>query len=766
MLGDIASGDRAKAQASLLPNYRLLLRKAMKKPIRLAVLLLAVAGARGPHVARAQAPQQVPSFPSEVELITVDAVVVDDKGQPVSGLTREDFQISEDGKPREIASFEAFEAEPELEPATPPGEAPVVATNESTRGSAAGRGFTILIDDVRLAVARSTPVRDAITAFIQREVRDGDEVTIGTTSGDVWWSARIPEGREDLVAVLARFEGRDQDLPWVDRMTEYEAYRIANFEAGPTMINSGTGSSVGVPGRASVEPHVPGLGGVQPRVSRRWAEANLCTPPACHNLVKARAIEIDARRRGRTRITLGAVRRALDALALVHGRKSLLLISDGFLQDQSSDLREVAAASRLANTAIYFLDPRGLAIPTGLADADRPSTFSAPDPQERAEVAFEQVNLSSAGTETLADDTGGFSVRNTNDLTTGMGRISDESRVFYLLGFSPPEDSPQREWRKLKVEVKRAGLTVRARRGYSLRTADATAKKEDKKPKDKGKKDKEPEKPTPVPAVIRTLDSAHEATGVPLRAMVYLLEPRAKETTHVLVAAELDTNRLTLVPEGKGRVGRVDLSVVATNRDTGRGFRHDETLTLPLASEETPGWRALVREFELPPGVTLAQVVVRDAVSGSVGSVSQRFEVPPSGILRLSTPIVSDRVEPAKEPNGRPQPAIAVHRVFRPQAGLYVQYEVFGAALPTGQSSPRVSAGLEVRTRDGRVVRKADASAIAPDGSGRVVRTMGLGTDGLEDGRYELVLLVRDEVRGTGLEQREPFTLSREASVR
>jgi hypothetical protein len=482
--------------------------------------------------------------------------------------------------------------------------------------------------------------------------------------------------------------------------------------------------------------------------------------------VKTRAAEIDARRRTRTRITLDSTRRAFQALALVHGRKSLLLVSDGFLQDQSSDLREVAAASRLANTAIYFVDARGLALSTGLADIDRPSGFSAPDPQERTNVAFEEITLATGGTESLADDTGGFSVRNTNDLTAGMGRISEESRVFYLLGFYPPENSPQRTWRKLKVEVNRPGLTVRARRGYSLKTAEATASKEEKKPKDKAKKDKDKEKPSPAPGVLRALDSAHDATGVPLRAMVYLLEPRPKETTHVVVAAELDTNRLTLLPEGKSRVGRVDLSVVATNRDTGRGFRHDEVLTLPLANEESPGWRALVREFELPPGVTLAQVVVRDTVSGALGSVSQRFEVPPTGVLRLSTPIVSDRVEQAKDAKGRPQPAIAVHRVFRPQGGLYVQYEVFGAALPEGQSGPKVSGGLELRTRDGRLVRRADPSAIAPDDAGRVVRTVGMGVDGLEDGGYELVLQVRDDVRGKVLEQREPFTLSREASLR
>ena len=61
-------------------------------------------------------------------------------------------------------------------------------------------------------------------------------------------------------------------------------------------------------------------------------------------------MEIDAQRRSRLAVTLGAVRRELAALALDHGRKSLLLLSDGFLEDYGSDLRATAAASREANT--------------------------------------------------------------------------------------------------------------------------------------------------------------------------------------------------------------------------------------------------------------------------------------------------------------------------------------------------------------------------------------------------------------------------------
>ena len=76
-------------------------------------------------------------------------------------------------------------------------------------------------------------------------------------------------------------------------------------------------------------------------------------------------MEIDAQRKTRMRTTLQAVRRELEALAFDHGRKSLLLLSDGFLEDYGSELRDVAAASREANTAIYFLDARGLVAQSG-----------------------------------------------------------------------------------------------------------------------------------------------------------------------------------------------------------------------------------------------------------------------------------------------------------------------------------------------------------------------------------------------------------------
>ena len=103
------------------------------------------------------------------------------------------------------------------------------------------------------------------------------------------------------------------------------------------------------------------------------------------------------------------------------------------------------------------------------------------------------------------------------------------------------------------------------------------------------------------PRVVRALDSAHDATGIPLRAIAYVFEPLPKGATRVLVAVEFDPSGIVYQPKGSSRVARVDVSVVASGRDSGRGFRHDDTFEFPAQGAEAPGWRALAREFELPP---------------------------------------------------------------------------------------------------------------------------------------------------------------------
>jgi VWFA-related protein len=702
-----------------------------------------------------QPPPAVPVFGSEVQLITVDAVVLDKKHHPVAGLTKDDFVVTEDGKPVEIVSFEAF-AQPESEPEAPETVAfSPVATNVK-RASASGRAFAVLVDDVNTAPQRSEDAKRAVRSFLETGVRAGDEVVVGTTSGDVWWTGRIPESREDLVSALDRLRGKYEESFTFNDMTEYEAFRIANYEDTPSMTESTAPPPQILSGRApsaTNEPLPQGMGGVRERVRKRFENQMLCQGSACEPQVHARAMQIDAARRGRVNATLTGVARGLEALRGIHGRKSLLLFSDGFITDAADRrTREVVALSREANTAVYFLDIRGLtAMPgsgTGTA-ADPGPGINVPMEtvlSDRGAANFEENVLAATGSEGLASDTGGFTVRNTNDFGGGAGRIADESRVFYLLGFNAPEGKPPTSWRKLKVTARRDGLEVRARKGYTLAVATPVPKKP--------KKRDEPREPDPV--VMHAVDSPHDATALPLRARVYVLEPGKKETK-VLVAAEFDTRGL---PETRHRPRRLEMSAVVRMRDAPLEYRYDQLVELGSEDEkaDTP-WRSVVRDFGLPPGVGSARVVLRDPDTGAVGSVSTRFEVPAPDLLRLSTPILSSRVEPAGQKGARPQPAISVDREFPAGGGLYCQFEVVGARKGE-DGKPKVTAGVSIWTNDGGRVRESPASPVAADANGRTVRLVGIDLTGLPEGAYDMVLEVQDEIAGTRVRQREPFSLA------
>ena len=698
-----------------------------------------------------QAPSQVPVFSTEVQLITVDAVVLDRDGQPVPGLTRDDFVVSEDGHPVEIVSFEAFVQDESPVPQV--ASAASAITTNAPRERESGRAFAVLIDDLGIAPERSEDARRAVQSFLERGVRDGDEVVVGTTSGDAWWSAHIPGGREDLLSVAARCRGKYEERFAFNQMTEYEAFRIANYEDSPALEQGSPGavSAIGA-GRATGGPEVlPGVGGARERVRKRWENAGLCMGTACGPMLRGRAEQMSAARRSRTRATLDAVGRGLEALRPIHGRKSLLLVSEGFLSDPGdSRQRAVVALSREANTAVYFLDVRGLtALPgSGLGSAadagPGPGVVMETILADRGAMSFEQSVLESTGSEGLATDTGGFSIRNTNDLGAGAARIADESRVFYLLGFNASEGKSKAAWRKLQVSTTRPGLTVRARKGYTLSAAAGPAKPA-KQGAPRG----------PEVAVVAAVDSPHDASGVPMRARVYLLEP-GKQQTRVLVMAEFDASGL-LGPSAERK--RLEMSAVVRMRDQPQEFRYDQLVELKHEEEAGTDWRSVVREFGLPAGIAMARVVLRDPESGAIGSVSSRFEVPRPDLLRLTTPILTNRVEPAREAGALPQAALAVDRRFGKDAGLYCQFEVIGAK-PGPDGEPHVTSGLAVWSDDGRLVRQSPPSPIAASADGRAVRLVGIALAGLPEGRYDLVLDVTDDVRGGRLRQREPFTIA------
>ena len=242
-----------------------------------------------------------------------------------------------------------------------------VATTRRAAGT--GRAFTVLVDDLRLSLGRtgSAPGR---RHFLERSVKDDDLVTLGTTSGGIWWSTRLPDGRGDLQAVLGRVRGRPVASNALDRITDYEAFWINTRETGPAPRSPAAGSSRRGPGGTTASRSRPVGGSIKERVKLRWRTANLCTGTSCDGMVRARAAELA--RGGQS--AHGSRSRPCGAGSSPSptrtGARPCCSSRRGSSTTARARPRQVAASAREANAAVYFVDVRGLqALPGGVGSA-------------------------------------------------------------------------------------------------------------------------------------------------------------------------------------------------------------------------------------------------------------------------------------------------------------------------------------------------------------------------------------------------------------
>jgi VWFA-related protein len=687
----------------------------------IVVLLLAA----GPGLAQ-EKPEATPSFPSRVELVTVDAVVTDKKGLPITGLSQADFVVSEDGKPQEISSFEAVELP--VAPAMAPPQKPSISINTAPEART-GRSFIIIFDDVHLTPGQARRAKAAVAEFLKSGVREGDRVTLIATGGEAWWSARMTTGRDELIGLLKRLEGRHIPDTGTDRMSDFEAMRIHVYSDPQVMDRV----------RRRFETY-----GVSP-TGRGGQSMN--ADPAGDPMARGKAAEVYFQSVNRSRLTLELVTRVLDSLATARGRKSLVLVSEGFIYDPNLDeFRQVVQSSRRANCAIYFVDTRGL---SGMPDFFSAQFGPAMDTQDLGAVWGDQFQAAE-GTESIAADSGGFSVSNSNDLAKGFQRIADETRVYYLLGYHPTNAAQDGRFRKIKLEVKRKGAQVRARKGYYAPLLGGA------------KPAKTAAKGGPEPEFQQAVDSPYERDDVPLRMTAYVLDETLLGKAKVLLDAEVDVRSFAF-QEKEGRLtDTLEFLMVAVHRETGEYFRYDQKIDMKLQPDTREKllrtWLPIVREFELAPGAYQAKIVVKDKNGARIGTLMHEFEVPDLARFRVSTPVVSDLLQAGSE-GAAPRPAPLARRSFTPASTLFCQYEVFGAEKEPATGMPRVTAGYQIRRADGGVLTEMEPSLIKPTSLGKLMRLVGTPLERATPGAYELVLSLKDEVSGKTLELREPFTV-------
>ncbi len=701
----------------------------------LSVLALAAASpaVRAGGEAQAPPPTQpapVPQIASQVEQVTVDVVVLDRKGQPVKGLTRDDFSILEEDRPKTIASFDSIDRTPGDEPAAPKRLSPVSTNVAPSTGPAQGRTFVILFDDLNLTAPTAIAAKKAIAAFLDKGAVKGDRVTLFTTSGTAWWTTEMMGGKQDLLAILKRLEGRRRLETATERISDYEAVQIVYYR--DTLVANRVQERLEKYGTKLLQ--APDQANYQD--ARELFQRGVIDP-----MVENMALQAFLKAKVRMQASLETIERAIKALTEERSRKALLLVSEGFVDDPTrAGPRRVVEAARRANATIYFIDPSGLRLLDPMYSAEFGPALDSRDTMS----AIADLSREGEGAAALAEQTGGLQHPRHERLRAG--HRPDRPRVAELLParLQPGRDPQDGRFRKIDVRV-RGNYTVRARKGYYAPTAEGDAAA--KPPSDVD------------PVLQQALDSPRPAAEIPLRLTAYVGEESGLNRTRVVLVADADVSHVDFAEvDGQPRAN-LDTLVVVADRDSGEALRSDQKVEIQrrpgMTEASGPMWYSFVREFEVGKGEHQAKVIVRDAATNRVGSVVHEFSVPSQDQFRVSTPVLSDTLSDA----GRgATPVLLARRTFAQSAQLYCRFDVYGAAKGPG-ALPRVMASHLLR-RGGEIIGRAAPSLIEPTSLGSLARMVQIPLRPYPPGDYELVLDVTDEVSGTSKELVEPFTIT------
>ena len=639
--------------------------------------------------AKPQTEPQEPVRPSDEDvvrittnLVQVDAVVTDKNGKPVKDLRPDEVQIFEDGRQQQITHFSFVTSEspvpqplataPTLDKNAPP-PPPVKLHPEDVR-----RTIALVVDDLGLSFESTYYVRRALKKFVDQQMQPGDLVAIIRTSGGIGALQQFTADKRQLYAAIER-------VKW------FASGRSGAGVFAPIESNSGNSEEA------------------------RAANADF-------NQFREDLFAVG---------TLGAVAYVVRGMRELPGRKSILLLSDGFRiysrDDPNRNYRALAALRRLidqanrATVVIYTMNAAGLqtlaltAADSGNAMTDRIEQLLS----DRRNAAFE----SQEGLDYLARETGGIAIRNNNDLSGGIRRVIEDQKSYYLIGYRPDDSTfdaktGRRTFHKLSLKVTRTGkFSVRMRNGFygvadDERNAIAA---------------------NPNQRIINALASPFGAAGVRLR-LTTLFANDAKFGSYMRSLLHINADDLTFtdLPEGWHKA---DFDVVAitfgdngevvdqvgrsyTMRVTGNDYRRVRRdgfvyfLTVPIKKA----------------GAYQLRTALRDHSSEHVGSASQFIEVPDLKKNRLVVSgILLTAIDPAtaKQQSAAGGPAdsankssgnqnteaneagnatnSAATRQFKPGQILQYSFVIYNARLDKVAGQPQLSTQVRL-FRDGQPI--------------------------------------------------------------
>lgn len=379
----------------------------------------------------------------DTSLVEVGVVVRDGKGRTVGGLSRDNFEIDDAGKKREIT---VFSPETSLRTvAAVAREQPAAAEAAITQASP--RFVALLFDDLTISASELIQVKTAAKRFVREGLSTGDMVGIFTISKEqvLPFTRDVPK----LIETIDKFNSspRIPDGGICPRLTPYDAYVIAN-RLEPTTLEL----KVAEYNRCRSFP--------DPRIRSSTVPTSTSGGDWVQNLAGVMWGQIYAL----SRTTLSTIEDIVEYLGGMTGRRMILLASSGFLaQTLEQEQDEITRNALRRQVVINALDARGL------YTQDPVESTLGTDMQSfirMASLGTRQKDLGKEAMANLAASTGGLFFHNNNDLTLGFRELGVLPEVSYLLGFAPA-DPPNGKYHKLKVNLKSKNrYSVQARPGY------------------------------------------------------------------------------------------------------------------------------------------------------------------------------------------------------------------------------------------------------------------------------------------------------------
>lgn len=584
--------------------------------VSISLLLSLTLSASPAQRSTSQAPDSEPEavFHSSARLVQVSVIIEDKKGNPVTGLKKEDFTVMDDGKPQQIAFFTAPSSSPEPTAPRPPAHLlpPNVFTNRfDLKGEEPPSAVTVVLFDLlNTSSLDQSYVRKEVVHFLQT-LKPQDHVAVYGLTTQLFVLHEFTRDASDLVAAAERFSPQE----------------LAAFDTT----------------------HTPPIDLVSMGADPQWARLQ-------NSVNNANGMISDANNIGRINTTVSAMQAIASHVAGIPGRKSLVWISGGFpiqlgtpsigtrassdppdvggtvpgigarvpgtssnLDDTGNDnrlsppdretlssdevIKRAADSLNRANMAVYAIDAKGVELDTSMDASSHGARLSN---QVRSTATFNNEQVARDSSKLLADRTGGLAFFGDNDIRRAIRRAFDDGRYAYNIGFYPNHGKWNGAFRKIKIRLKSDDLRLRYRAGYYAF----------------------PDRSDPQAVIAADLqlaaDSPLDATNLGMIVSAKASSPGASRALDLHIG--IDPKQLLLRESGDHRKGALDLFFLqrdASGKTVSAEKQHMD-VNLEVKQYEYLAKAAMVldRHLTIAPQATEIRVVLRDAGSGSLGSVT------------------------------------------------------------------------------------------------------------------------------------------------